>query len=512
MARYEWPPLPVLDPDEASRRLAAAMQSAWDDLEAERVRVAESVTMGRKALVNETLREFQDAIDEFGRDVEYHADRFKTLHLGPQYLAGVQQGGGVPVFTAIHASAFVALATDTYDDFLRRSQEAGKTAKAFAVAVRTAARDELPKIVGGGRTALQGAQRLEQRLLNQYGLTHVLYRDGSRVPVDVYSRMVARTKSAVAYNAGTVNEAVAQGVKYMEVFDGDDCGWVFHKDTDKANGSIRTVEEVAAFSISHPSCTRAFGPRPDIADATGAADARASTTAGQRADQAEIDWNPSRQVARDRVAIARRSRIAERRATRIEQLTGGTGVRTPQAVAASLHARAVAAEPKISRAVETTVIEMGGRMERFAFRVKDAESTTRKVLSDAAHDGITVSQAGARLSDLVRYTAVLPEAGYWKAGDDIIAALGHSGHTLAKGPTGWAAKGYRGRNVKMRDASGQTYEMQVHTAKSLDAAERSHALLDLQREATTVGQYDALTKQMGDIFDAVPIPPGTPVL
>jgi hypothetical protein len=49
----------------------------------------------------------------------------------------------------------------------------------------------------------------------------------------------------------------------MQVFDSAGCGWTSHKDTDKATGTLRTVEDAAAWPISHPRCGRAFGPRPD---------------------------------------------------------------------------------------------------------------------------------------------------------------------------------------------------------------------------------------------------------
>lgn len=50
----------------------------------------------------------------------------------------------------------------------------------------------------------------------------------------------------------------------VEVFDGLDCGWTTHQDTDKANRSVRTVEDAAEWPIPHPRCRRGFGPRPDL--------------------------------------------------------------------------------------------------------------------------------------------------------------------------------------------------------------------------------------------------------
>ncbi|WP_425555478.1 hypothetical protein [Kitasatospora kazusensis] len=82
---------------------------------------------------------------------------------------------------------------------------------------------------------------------------------GSRVPVRAWAEAAALAKSAVAYNAGTLNRAREDGVRWVEVFDGPDCGWTAHSDTDKANRTLRTAE----WPISHPRCRRSFGPRPD---------------------------------------------------------------------------------------------------------------------------------------------------------------------------------------------------------------------------------------------------------
>ncbi|KQP81577.1 hypothetical protein [Aeromicrobium sp. Leaf291] len=317
MARYEWPPLPIADTDDAAEALAEALARSWADLEAERVRVLLDPKMLRKREVDAWIKEFQAAIDRFGEEVAFHLERFAGLHLAPQYMAGVVASGGVAAWTAIHSQAFVALATDTYADFLARSQAAGETSADFARAVRAASRAEVPKLAAGGRTAAQAAERLEARLLGEYDITRVVYRNGARVPVDVYTRMAARTKSAVAYNAGTLNQGVSMGVKYVEVFDGTDCGWRYHEDLDKAAGSIRTLEEAAQYAISHPNCTRAFGLRPDIVDPAAASP---STTQEQRDDAAEHDWSPEKQAMRDRSRHARRQQIAQSRVARQERL------------------------------------------------------------------------------------------------------------------------------------------------------------------------------------------------
>lgn len=512
MARYVWPPRPILDPAVASKRMGDAMDAAWKELEAERVRVANSLTMGRKAAVDKTLREYQSAIGEFRETVDYNLERFTTLHLEPQYLEGVRQGGGQGAWTAVHTQAFAALATDTYSDFLQRSVAAEQTSQAFARALRRAAREELPKIAAGHTTAVQGGRLLRDKLINDYSISHVFYRDGTRVPIDVYSEMAARTKSAVAYNSGTLNEAYAQGATYLEVFDGSDCGWTSHGDWDKADGSIRHVEDAAAYPIAHPNCTRAFGPRPDIQSEADLAKALPSTTIEQRAASETLDWNPRKQAMRNR---ARQVSRGYRDAVRAARFTS-RGLLDVAVLSGRSVARATFHDPFVTPNVKAATRSVGGRLDRLKFRVKDAASTERKILGDVADkklgDAFNAMEASAKLSDTLRYTAVVSEKGYWASGDKIVGSLLDRGYTFDKGPLGWGRTGYRGRNIKMIDPSGLKFELQVHTEKSLIAAEKSHALLDIQRKTPRGAEWDRLEREMEALFQGVPIPKGTPMV
>lgn len=314
---YAWPLLPILDPDVAAQIMAERLGAAYDDLEAERLKVITSAALGRKDLVNTFLREFQEALLAFTEQTNVDVAEFVRLHIGPTYEQGTTNATGQPMtWTSPHVAALTALATDTYDDFLKRSLEAGRVSAAFVRAVRAASAIELPKIAAGGRTARQAADRLEQRLLTKYGINHVTYRNGAEVPVRAYARMAARTKSAVAYNAGTLNGSVEVGVGFVEVFDGPDCGWTHHDDTDKAARSVRSVADAGRYAISHPNCRRAFGPRPDVTTEDEAKDAIPTVTVAQEDDQRQADQDARMTSARVRAAAARRRRLEVQRAAR----------------------------------------------------------------------------------------------------------------------------------------------------------------------------------------------------
>lgn len=317
---YEWPPLPVTDLELAATIMAERLGAAWDDLEAERVAVVTSLTLGRKREVDQWLTEFQSSIAAFVTRVGGDVEAFLRLHVGPRYQQAVEQVTRAPMsWTTVHTTALTSLAVDTYGDFLQRAHEAEQVTTAFVTAVRAAAGAELPKIAAGGRTAVQVGDRLATRLLRDYGIDHVTYRDGTRMPVRPYARMAARTKSAVAYNAGTLNGCVEVGVGYVEIFDSPDCGFRTHDDPDRANGSVRSLAEAGLHPIAHPNCTRAVGPRPDVTTDEEAAGAESLQPDSQRADaQALADARatvraPARRQTRAR-ALARARRQVQRQA------------------------------------------------------------------------------------------------------------------------------------------------------------------------------------------------------
>ncbi|MEV6957289.1 hypothetical protein [Streptomyces sp. NPDC051183] len=266
---YEWPPLVPGDPDDVARRVAAVLTEAWQRLAAQQSRVLETFEkQPRGRLVLITLEEFKRAIQVFRREVDTEALGFVRRQLPHLYRQGAEQAatrlGARFTWTMIHRDALLSLASDSYGDFLRRSEEAERMAAKFYRAARAAARLEVPLLAAGNVTARQAARNLAVRLRDEHQLAHVVYRNGARVPVGVWAEAATLAKSAVAYNAGTLNRTREAGVAFVEVFDGMDCGWVSHQDPDKAARTIRSVEDAAEFPIAHPRCRRSFGPRPDV--------------------------------------------------------------------------------------------------------------------------------------------------------------------------------------------------------------------------------------------------------
>jgi hypothetical protein len=112
-------------------------------------------------------------------------------------------------------------------------------------------------------TPTEQAQALE-RVLRDRGLAAVVYRDGSRHGLAEYARMAVRTKLAETWQLASFDLYRQAGVQYVEVSDGAGCGWSSHSDPDKANGSIRSLEEAGAYPLAHPNCARSSFPRLDV--------------------------------------------------------------------------------------------------------------------------------------------------------------------------------------------------------------------------------------------------------
>ncbi|MGW1622287.1 hypothetical protein [Streptomyces sp. NPDC002172] len=264
---YEFPPLTPGDAATVAARVATVLEDAWQRLANYQAGVIAAIgDNARTRMVADRIAQFQAAILDFQHRVDAEARAFVARQLPYLYEQGARAAaervGGHFSWTLVHTEALQSLASDSYADFLRRSEEEQRMAAAFYRAVRDAARHEVPLLATGNTTALQAAKALANRLAAEHQLAYVIYRNGARMPVREWAEAATLAKSAVAYNAGTLNRAREAGVQYMEVFDGAGCGWTSHQDSDKAAGTLRTVEEAAQWPISHPRCQRAFGPRP----------------------------------------------------------------------------------------------------------------------------------------------------------------------------------------------------------------------------------------------------------
>lgn len=193
-------------------------------------------------------------------------------------------GGEAFAWSLPHVEAVQSLATRTWDDVAAKLANMDATGRR---ALREMARDAARGALLESKTAAQAGRSIEHWAAQQ-GVGAVTYANGAVHAVGDYADTLARTVTATAYNEGTFTQCRADGFEWVEVYDGPDCGWTGHHDSDKANGTVRRLEDAESNPISHPRCARSFAPAVDVVDQAGADAARrydAETQAQMAADE-----------------------------------------------------------------------------------------------------------------------------------------------------------------------------------------------------------------------------------
>ncbi|MGW5529391.1 hypothetical protein [Streptomyces xanthochromogenes] len=226
-----------------------------------RIQVSQHNT-GSIAAARVALADFNRAVGDFERAARAVAARWTATDLPAAYRDGALRalrtvGRPLATFTwsAHHQAAVTALSAQYYADLITRITEAVRRAQAFARAARDQARTR------------EGVNSGE--LLAAHPLDVVVYQGKARHPVRNWARAALAWQAVTAANAGALNLAHYDlATQWMEIADGPECGWTTHDDLDRAHGTIRSVDDCAAYPASHPGCIRQLIPRPDLTGRT----------------------------------------------------------------------------------------------------------------------------------------------------------------------------------------------------------------------------------------------------
>lgn len=109
--------------------------------------------------------------------------------------------------------------------------------------------------------------------------------NGDEQSFQTYGEMSLRAITARAYNTAYLRTAAAGGAQLFSVYDGADCGWRHHRDTELAAGKIVTLEEAMSFPIAHPNCVRGFVAAPEAQTPSEGPLKRAARAAGRIAKE-----------------------------------------------------------------------------------------------------------------------------------------------------------------------------------------------------------------------------------
>lgn len=295
----------------SARRLVAMFADAQHSIDAQLRAVLDAPGQTRR---RRRLRELAAMVDRETRALEagtaeWIAGDFPAVY---ELGAGHAQTGDF-AWSQVHRDAVQALAGDLFDDVLAATTHVRVDVKRW---VRRTGRRETALSLIEGRTATQAARVFTaaasagdavEALGGPVGV--VQYADGSYRTLADYADMLLRTKTAQCFNAGTLNQLHSFGVRYVEVLDGTGCGWTSHVDGDRANGSIRRLQDAVEHPLSHPRCRRSFLGRPDITNRQQAREAGPSTASAQREDQTQTEKDRAERIGRARAARQRTPRL-----------------------------------------------------------------------------------------------------------------------------------------------------------------------------------------------------------
>lgn len=223
-------------------------------------------SVGAAQQIRTALVAFNADVGEFDRRARALAERWAATDLPIAYRDGAvraleraEADRALFTWTASHQAAITGLTAPFWADLIRRITEAVRRAQAFARAAQDAARSVI------------GVQ--PEQLLNEHPLDTVIYANQARHPVRSWAAAALSWQGVATANHGAINTARDElGADWMQVTDGPECGWVNHPDTDHADGTLRSLDECAAYPSAHHGCIREFLPRPDLNGRTDIAD------------------------------------------------------------------------------------------------------------------------------------------------------------------------------------------------------------------------------------------------
>ena len=147
------------------------------------------------------------------------------------------------------------------------------------------------------------------------------------------------------------------------------------------------------------------------------------------------------------------------------------------------------------------------------WRMKDVDSTSRKIQTYARDRNLTFTEAADQISDSLRYTFLVDEANYVKAVRETMERFAELGYKNGKFDAAWLKRpDYRGLNINMVTPEGVKMELQFHTARSFHVKDKlNHVLYEEFRTLSKAKQLgpegQAIQAEMLANAKTIPMPP-----
>jgi len=150
-----------------------------------------------------------------------------------------------------------------------------------------------------------------------------------------------------------------------------------------------------------------------------------------------------------------------------------------EVTADTVMATARAAEKQVTAAMKASAKANKGKMVGLKYKFKTKDSMVTKIKRELkANPAMNVNNVTTnRLNDSLRYTVQFPEKNYTAGVKNTLGTLKKKGYKVDEVKNYWnpkkAGQGvYKGVNTVVTDPTGKKFELQFHTAKSLDVKER----------------------------------------
>lgn len=167
-------------------------------------------------------------------------------------------------------------------------------------------------------------------------------------------------------------------------------------------------------------------------------------------------------------------------------------------------------EGNITKDIKEVTEAHGGEMAGLDHSLKGVDSLRRKIHDKAITKGITIDDSASRITDAIRYTAVLPTDNYTHGVQGVIGTLKEKGYEINSVENHWLrGDAYNGLHLLAKHPSGDIAELQFHTPESLAAKRDIHGLYEEYRQLDTPPTRRLqLFNQMVKVSDTAPIPVG----
>jgi hypothetical protein len=231
------------------------LRSAWRILTTAQTRLLNALVTiapsrnGISRRLRAAISDFNGSLADFYRAAVAYAESWAATDLPLIYREGAltmldnaDRPDTAFTWTDQHRAAITGLSAQYYTDVMARIQETLRRARVFLRAVQDVARNVRSRVS-------------IPQLRREHPLDTVVYANQARHPVDAWALTAVTWQAVTTANTAACRTALDDlGVQFVEVRDGAQCGWESHDSEDKADRTLRTVQDALAHPTSHPHC------------------------------------------------------------------------------------------------------------------------------------------------------------------------------------------------------------------------------------------------------------------